>query len=82
MVMPMTGAGIFGMNSGIMAPMTTLVLHIAFGAVLGASTAPAYRPLWRIEPVAAPRGVTPSGAGPPFRNEMTGEHHDKRATSV
>lgn len=35
MVMPMTGAGIFGMNSGIMAPMMTFVLHIAFGAVLG-----------------------------------------------
>lgn len=35
-VMPMAGAGLFGMNFGIMAPMMTLVLHIAFGAVLGA----------------------------------------------
>ncbi len=35
MVMPMAGAGLFGMNFGIMAPMMTLVLHIIFGAVLG-----------------------------------------------
>ena len=35
-VMPMAGAGIFGMNFGIMAPVMTLVLHIIFGAVLGA----------------------------------------------
>ncbi|MBZ0262588.1 MAG: hypothetical protein K8F90_18550 [Hyphomicrobiales bacterium] len=35
MVMPMAGAGFFGMNLGIMAPMMTLVLHIVFGAVLG-----------------------------------------------
>lgn len=35
MVMPMAGAGIFGMSFGIMAPMLTLVLHIIFGAVLG-----------------------------------------------
>ena len=36
MVMPMAGAGLFGMTFGIMAPMMTLVLHIIFGAVLGA----------------------------------------------
>lgn len=36
MVMPMAGAGLFGMAMGIMAPMMTLVLHIVFGAVLGA----------------------------------------------
>lgn len=36
MVMPMAGAGFFGMAMGIMAPMMTLVLHIVFGAVLGA----------------------------------------------
>lgn len=36
MVMPMAGAGLFGMGFGIMAPMMTLVLHILFGAVLGA----------------------------------------------
>jgi hypothetical protein len=35
-VMPMAGAGMFGMNFGMMAPMMTLVLHIIFGAVLGA----------------------------------------------
>jgi hypothetical protein len=35
MVMPMAGAGIFGMAMGIMAPMMTLVLHVIFGAVLG-----------------------------------------------
>jgi hypothetical protein len=36
MVMPMAGAGLFGMNSGIMAPMMTLILHVIFGAVPGA----------------------------------------------
>lgn len=36
MLMPMAGAGLFGMNMGIMAPMMTLVLHLIFGAVLGA----------------------------------------------
>jgi len=36
MVMPMAGAGFFGMNFGIMAPIMTLALHIIFGAVLGA----------------------------------------------
>lgn len=35
MVMPMAGAGFFGMAIGIMAPMMTLVLHVIFGAVLG-----------------------------------------------
>lgn len=35
MVMPMAGAGMFGMAFGIMAPMMTLVLHIVYGAVLG-----------------------------------------------
>jgi hypothetical protein len=36
MVMPMAGAGLFGMAFGVMAPMMTLVLHIVFGAVPGA----------------------------------------------
>lgn len=36
LVMPMAGAGLFGMNLGIMAPIMTVVLHIIFGAVLGA----------------------------------------------
>ena len=35
MVMPMAGAGLFGMTMGLMAPMMTLVLHVIFGAVLG-----------------------------------------------
>ncbi|MEO6897543.1 MAG: DUF6789 family protein [Caldimonas sp.] len=35
MLMPMAGAGLFGMNMGIMAPMMTLILHLIFGAVLG-----------------------------------------------
>lgn len=35
LVMPMAGAGLFGMAFGIMAPMMTLALHIVFGAVLG-----------------------------------------------
>lgn len=36
LVMPMAGAGFFGMAFGIMAPMMTLVLHMIFGVVLGA----------------------------------------------
>ena len=35
MVMPMAGAGLFGMDMDLMAPMRTLVLHLVFGAVLG-----------------------------------------------
>lgn len=35
LVMPMAGAGLFGMNMGLIAPMMTLVLHLVFGAVLG-----------------------------------------------
>ncbi len=35
MLMPMAGAGLFGMKLGIMAPMMTLVLHLIFGATLG-----------------------------------------------
>ena len=35
MLMPMAGAGLFGMTMGLMAPMMTLVLHLIFGAVLG-----------------------------------------------
>jgi uncharacterized protein DUF6789 len=34
-VMPMAGAGFFGMNLGMMAPAMTLVLHVIFGGVLG-----------------------------------------------
>lgn len=35
MVMPMTGAGLFAVHLGIGAPIATLMLHWAFGAVLG-----------------------------------------------
>ena len=35
MLMPMAGAGLFGMKMGLMAPMMTLVLHLIFGVVLG-----------------------------------------------
>lgn len=36
MVMPMAGAGLFGMKFGMAAPVMTLVLHIIYGATLGA----------------------------------------------
>ncbi len=35
MVMPMAGAGLFGLNMGMMAPLMTLMLHAIYGAVLG-----------------------------------------------
>lgn len=35
MVMPMAGAGLFGLNLGMMAPVATLMLHWIYGAVLG-----------------------------------------------
>lgn len=35
LVMPMAGAGLFGMSFGLMAPIMTLVLHIIYGVVLG-----------------------------------------------
>lgn len=35
MVMPMAGAGIFGLHLGLGAPVATLVLHWVFGAVMG-----------------------------------------------
>ncbi len=34
-VMPMAGAGMFGMKLGMMAPVMTMMLHAIFGAVLG-----------------------------------------------
>ncbi|MDR1994994.1 DUF6789 family protein [Azonexus sp.] len=33
--MPMSGAGVFGLNLGMMVPVMTLVLHLIWGAVLG-----------------------------------------------
>ena len=35
-IMPMAGAGLFGLHFGVMAPLMTFVLHAVFGAVLGA----------------------------------------------
>lgn len=35
-LMPLAGAGLFGLNLGIAAPVMTLGLHLIFGAVLGA----------------------------------------------
>jgi hypothetical protein len=34
-VMPMAGAGLFGLNLGWTSPVTTLALHLVFGATLG-----------------------------------------------
>lgn len=34
-VMPMAGAGLFGLQIGVMAPIMTFMLHAIFGAVLG-----------------------------------------------
>ena len=34
-VMPLAGAGLFGMNLGIGSPITTFALHAVFGAALG-----------------------------------------------
>jgi hypothetical protein len=31
----MVGAGVFGMNLGMVAPLMTLMLHVIYGAVLG-----------------------------------------------
>mgnify|MGYP000169687771 CR=1 FL=1 len=35
--LPMAGAGFFGLSLGMMAPIMTLVLHLVYGAVLGAA---------------------------------------------
>ena len=34
-VMPLAGAGVLGLNHGVMLPLATLALHIIFGAVMG-----------------------------------------------
>ena len=36
LMMPMAGAGFFGLQMGMMAPVATLVMHWIYGAVLGA----------------------------------------------
>ena len=33
--MPMAGAGLFGLQIGMMAPLATLMLHLIWGIVLG-----------------------------------------------
>lgn len=38
-VMPMAGAGLFGLALGMAAPIMTLMLHVIFGAVLGGTYA-------------------------------------------
>lgn len=38
-VMPMAGAGFFGLNIGLGAPLMTLMLHLIYGAVLGGTYA-------------------------------------------
>jgi len=35
LVMPMAGAGLFGLSMGMMAPIMTWILHLIYGAVLG-----------------------------------------------
>ncbi|MBI3676978.1 MAG: hypothetical protein HY243_10240 [Proteobacteria bacterium] len=47
MVMPMAGAGLFGLHFGLAAPMMTLLLHIVFGATMGAVYG------WRAAPLTA-----------------------------
>jgi len=34
-LMPLSGAGFFGLNVGILLPLGTLALHIFFGAIMG-----------------------------------------------
>ena len=46
-VMPMAGAGFFGLHFGIAAPLMTLMLHMVYGATLGASFA------WQCAPAMA-----------------------------
>jgi uncharacterized membrane protein YagU involved in acid resistance len=36
-VMPMAGVGLFGLSLGIPAPVLTMMLHVVYGAVLGAA---------------------------------------------
>jgi hypothetical protein len=43
-VMPMAGAGLFGLRLGMPAPVLTLVLHVIFGAALGATYAKLVQP--------------------------------------
>jgi hypothetical protein len=34
-IMPLSGAGVFGLYAGVLVPLGTLTLHVIFGAVMG-----------------------------------------------
>lgn len=70
LVMPMAGAGLFGLRLGIMAPIMTALLHAIFGAVLGATFASLAGP-GRIEIAAQRIGGRPG-------RTMTGSTPDNR----
>ena len=55
-IMPVAGAGLFGLNLGPMAPVMTLILHIVYGLVLGG----VYGVLVKREPQFDGRAVTRS----------------------
>lgn len=61
-VMPMAGAGLFGISFGMMAPVMTLVLHIIFGVVLGGVYGAA-----RPETAHGIQNFASVGVGPPER---------------
>lgn len=48
-VMPMAGAGFFGLGLGILAPVLTLMLHVIYGFVLGVT----YGAMLRAQPATA-----------------------------
>ncbi|HSN73400.1 MAG TPA: DUF6789 family protein [Steroidobacteraceae bacterium] len=75
LVMPLAGAGFFGLSIGLIVPVATLVLHLVFGATLGS----AYRALLR-RPAATepgPRHLEPSAD--PNRPSATRERFEKPA---
>ena len=48
-LMPMAGAGFFGIAMGIMGPVMTLVLHLVFGAVLGWTYGKLHTASWQVD---------------------------------
>jgi hypothetical protein len=54
-LMPLAGGGPFGLSLGLLAPATTLALHLVFGAVLGATYS------WLLERRAQERHGPPGG---------------------
>ena len=60
-LLPLAGAGLFGMNMGIMAAVMTLILHLIFGAVLGWT----YGRLMRRDPILATDGSATVHSGIP-----------------